>query len=332
MKALQVNEFSEDYSGMEVVETPRPAPKTGEVLIEVEAGAVLPGDALQMRGIYIDKRIPPYIAGNVGIGRVVGSGGGLMGRFLEGKRVLFSPGEARSGTWAEFAIADAMAALPVDKDVPPQVAMGTANALTAVGLLHRARALKAKAVVINAAASGVGQYINLHGQSVGLPIINIVRSERQAGILRKINATHILDQTAERFEEELRALSTKLSATVAVDAIAGPAPDVFFRNLPERSTTLSIGNLSGQDVTFDIISVFMKRHQKLEAFAIADWLQHQSLPGKLRAMSKAKALTKAHAENTVVRKVAGLSFAAENAADLLTNTTGGVALIDPKQT
>ena len=55
----------------------------------------------------------------------------------------------------------------------------------------------------------------------GIALVNIVRSQEQADILRNIGAKHIVDSTAPTFMDDLTAALAETGATLAFDAIGG---------------------------------------------------------------------------------------------------------------
>jgi hypothetical protein len=75
--------------------------------------------------------------------------------------------------------------------------------------------------VHTAAASNLGQMLNKICLKDGIGLVNIVRSPRQADILRKIGAGHICDSTAPAFMDDLTNALVETGATLAFDAIGG---------------------------------------------------------------------------------------------------------------
>src|SRR5947208_9099427 len=55
----------------------------------------------------------------------------------------------------------------------------------------------------------------------GIALVNIVRSQEQADILRNIGAKHIVDSTSPNFMDDLTGALTETGATLAFDAIGG---------------------------------------------------------------------------------------------------------------
>src|SRR5438105_12722838 len=88
----------------------RPGP--GQVLVRIHAAPCNPADVLYLEGRYGIDRPLPATPGFEGAGVVVASGGGLLGRWLLGKRVACG-GHECSGTWAEYCVVEASACLPL---------------------------------------------------------------------------------------------------------------------------------------------------------------------------------------------------------------------------
>jgi hypothetical protein len=55
----------------------------------------------------------------------------------------------------------------------------------------------------------------------GIALVNIVRNQEQADILRNIGAKHVVDSTASTFMDDLTAALAETGATLAFDAIGG---------------------------------------------------------------------------------------------------------------
>jgi hypothetical protein len=95
------------------------------------------------------------------------------------------------------------------------------NPLTALGMTETMRREGHKALVHTAAASNLGQMLNKICLKDGIPLVNIVRSEEQAGILRRIGARHVVDSTSPSFIDDLTKALAETGATLAFDAIGG---------------------------------------------------------------------------------------------------------------
>jgi NADPH:quinone reductase-like Zn-dependent oxidoreductase len=95
------------------------------------------------------------------------------------------------------------------------------NPLTALGMTETMRREGHTALVHTAAASNLGQMLNRICLKDGIALVNIVRSDAQAGILRDLGAVHIVDSSKPSFMEDLIAALTDTGATIAFDAIGG---------------------------------------------------------------------------------------------------------------
>ena len=104
---------------------------------------------------------------------------------------------------------------------PAEGASCFVNPLTALGMTETMRREGHKALVHTAAASNLGQMLNKICLKDGIGLVNIVRSQEQADILRKIGAKHVVDSTAPTFMDDLTNALVETGATLAFDAIGG---------------------------------------------------------------------------------------------------------------
>ncbi len=95
------------------------------------------------------------------------------------------------------------------------------NPLTALGMTETMRLEGHTALVHTAAASNLGQMLNKICIADGIGLVNIVRRESQAELLRSIGATHVVDSSADSFTADLVTALTQTGATIAFDAIGG---------------------------------------------------------------------------------------------------------------
>ena len=95
------------------------------------------------------------------------------------------------------------------------------NPLTALGFVETMRAEGHTAIVHLAAASNLGQMLNRLCLKDGIPLVNIVRSEAQATLLKDQGAKQVLDSTAPDYEASLAAAIEETGATIAFDPISG---------------------------------------------------------------------------------------------------------------
>ena len=178
---------------------------------------VLVADIPQQRLAAIRTRLDQSLpVGNEGAGTVVKAGGNVQ-HFL-GKKV----GMLGGGMYAQLRKLRAQdcIVLPDDAHVADGASMFI-NPLTALGFTETMKAEGHRAIVHTAAASNLGQMLNRICLADGIGLVNIVRSNAQAAILRAIGAHHIVDSTSPDFQAELTEAIADTGATIGFDAIGG---------------------------------------------------------------------------------------------------------------
>ena len=115
MKALRIEKYSKDFSGLSVGEVERPQVGHGEVLVRVKAASLNPVDLQTIRGEtkMMLPVAPPMVVG-VDVAGVVESVGEGVRRWKPGQEVMGFVGIHRPRTIAQFAVvsADALALKP----------------------------------------------------------------------------------------------------------------------------------------------------------------------------------------------------------------------------
>lgn len=175
--------------------------------------AAVPQARLASLKTRLDQSLP---VGNEGAGTVVEAGENVAA--LLGKKVGMIGG-AMYARYRKIAARDCIP-LPEGASAADGASMFV-NPLTALAFVETLRSEGHKALVHTAAASNLGQMLNRICIADGVPLVNIVRSEAQAAILRDIGATYIIDSTAPDFRDKLIDAIAETGATLAFDAIGG---------------------------------------------------------------------------------------------------------------
>lgn len=231
---------------LSLVKVPVPEPGPDEVLVRVEASPINPSDLgllvgpADMRqakstgsgeGIVVRASVPsaalPVLAarldqsmpvGNEGAGTVVKTGSSEAAQALKGKTVSMVGG----AMYAQYRLKKVSDCQPLpDGTTAVEGASWFVNPLTALGMTETMKREGHKALVHTAAASNLGQMLNRICLKDGIGLVNIVRNEAQAKLLRGIGAKHVLDSTSPNFMEELTEALVETGATIAFDAIGG---------------------------------------------------------------------------------------------------------------
>jgi hypothetical protein len=163
----------------------------------------------------LDESMP---VGNEGAGVVIKTGSSDAAKALMGKTVAMIGG----AMYAQYRCLKVAECLPLPAGVTPaEGASCFVNPLTALGMVETMRREGHKALVHTAAASNLGQMLNRICLKDGINLVNIVRSQAQAEILREIGAGHVVNSTAATFMDDLTAALIETGATLAFDAIGG---------------------------------------------------------------------------------------------------------------
>ena len=226
------------------IETPTPGPE--EVLVRIEATPINPSDlglligaadmstAVQggiahsptvmakipeglMRAMAgrLDESMP---VGNEGGGIVVAAGSSPAAQAMLGKTV----GVLGGAMYAQYRCVRVSDCLVLaDGTSPAEAASCFVNPLTALGMVATMRLEGHKALVHTAAASNLGQMLNKICLKDGVDLVNIVRNQEQASLLRDIGAKHVVDSSLPSFMDDLTQALVATGATLAFDAIGG---------------------------------------------------------------------------------------------------------------
>jgi NADPH:quinone reductase len=250
--------------------------RKGQVLVKMLASPVNPSDLVYLLGKYgLAPNNGAYV-GFEGCGVVLDANAGLYGKWLVGKRVAVSAQPGIDGVWAKYAVTKANFCLPVRPSLSDeQAATIIVNPCTSVCMVDRAKELKAKAIVINAAASQVGKGVIRYANRLGIKTIATVRNESNVEALQKLGATQVLLTTADDFQDKLKQVCQDLHATVLLDAVAAEDTPRVLKAMPNNSTAIVYGRLTE---TFDpvgglfSVSDVIFRNIKIEGFWLAKYI------------------------------------------------------------
>ena len=177
--------------------------------------ATVPEAAMRAMAGRLDESMP---VGNEGAGVVIKTGSSDAAKALMGRTVAMIGG----AMYAQYRCLKVNECLPLPAGTTPaEGASCFVNPLTALGMTETMRREGHKALVHTAAASNLGQMLNKICIKDGIALVNIVRSEEQAEILRKIGAKYVVDSTSPGFMDELTQALVETGATIAFDAIGG---------------------------------------------------------------------------------------------------------------
>jgi NADPH2:quinone reductase len=231
---------------LELVEKPIPTPEENQVLIKIEATPINPSDQGVMFGMsdisaaktsgtgkdtvlsvpvseqglrVMKARVGQSLAvGNEGAGTVVATGSSDLAKSLAGKTVAVMGGSM----YSQYRCVEATACLPLlEAHTAKDGASCFVNPLTALSMIETMKLEGHTALVHTAAASNLGQMLVRICKSDGVELVNIVRKEEQAKLLRDMGAKYVVNSSADSFITGLTDAIHTTGATLAFDATGG---------------------------------------------------------------------------------------------------------------
>lgn len=231
---------------LELVEKPIPTPKENEVVIKIEATPINPSDQGVMFGMsdisaaktsgsgkdtvltvpvseqglrVMKARVgQPLAVGNEGAGTVVATGSSDLAKSLTGKTVAVMGGSM----YSQYRCVEATACLPLlEGHTAKDGASCFVNPLTALSMIETMKLESHTALVHTAAASNLGQMLVRICKSDGVELVNIVRKEEQAKLLRDMGAKYVVNSSSDSFMAELTDAIHATGATLGFDATGG---------------------------------------------------------------------------------------------------------------
>lgn len=334
MKAVQFERYEDNLltaiKSLHVVTKPVPSPGPGQVLIQVKASPCNPSDLLFLQGKYGVTKTLPTSPGWEGAGIVVASGGGFLPWWLKGKRVAFVTQSDRDGTWAEYCVADSKMCIPLkDKIDFEHGATLITNPFTAIGMVRTAQNSGHKAIVQTAAASQLGRMVVRLASRYDIPLINIVRRQQQADLLKSLGAQYILNSEDKDFFREFKALAQQLQATCAFDAVAGPMTGTILSGLPPKSLVLVYGGLSKEACSGISPLSLTYEGKSIEGFFLTKWLQQQGIFGLIKISNEVQDLMAEGVLASSIYKTVSLEEAPGALEEYSKQMTRGKVIIKP---
>jgi NADPH2:quinone reductase len=240
------------FGGPEVLRfqsLPTPRPNDGEVLIRQTAIGVNYIDVYIRKGEYpmID---PPAPLGMEAAGVVVES---RSSRFMAGDRVAYAAPPPGSYVTMRAMPDSALVLLP--HDVSDETAAAVMlKGMTAEYLLHRTHRVRpGDAVLVHAAAGGVGLLLCQWAKALGAKVIGTVSSAEKARVATDNGCDHPIISRDYRFSEQVKQLTRGRGADVIFDGLGRAAAKESFEALAPRGHWVTYGQATGpSDAAFPL--------------------------------------------------------------------------------
>jgi NADPH2:quinone reductase len=229
-----------------------PVPGDGEVLIRHEAVGLNFIDTYHRSGLY---PLPlPHGIGAEAAGVIEATGPGVEG-FREGNRVAYFSGPL--GAYASHRTIDADRVVKLPDDISSETAAAVMlKGCTAEFLIERCGRVEAgEAVLVHAAAGGVGSILVPWLKSAGATVIAHAGNSRKAAAAQELGADHALCCPMEELAGEVRALTEGKGVPVVLDGVGAASWEASLASIARRGLLITYGNASGPVPSFSALDL-----------------------------------------------------------------------------
>lgn len=294
---LQKHEgYSRDNTGMALdslqpyleqgtIEVPQPGP--GQVLVRVKLAAINPSDVMFIKGLYGQPRQQGRPAGFEGVGEVMATGAGAEA--LAGKRVAFAAGRSGWGSWAQFAVADAVSCYVLRDELRDEDgATMIVNPLTALAMFDIVKEEGEKSFILTAGASQLSKLTIGAAQDAGYRPVAIVRRDDQIPLLEKLGAAHVVNAEAPDFARRMREICKAENPRILLDAVTGPQASTIFEAMGRGARWIVYGRLDTSATTINEPGQLIFMHKKIEGFWLVEWMRRVPMERRMSVVAEAQ--------------------------------------------
>jgi NADPH:quinone reductase len=229
-----------------------PAPGPGSVLVRHEAVGLNFIDTYHRSGLY---KLPlPSGLGGEAAGVVEAIGEGVAG-FREGDRVGYFTGPLGSYATHRTIDAERLVKLP-DSMSGEQAAAAMLKGCTAEYLIERCARIEAgQAVLVHAAAGGMGSILVQWLKAIGAIVIAHAGDSRKAALAEELGADHALCCPMDSLAAEVRALTDGQGVPVVLDGVGAASWKASLASVARRGLLVTYGNASGPVPPFSALDL-----------------------------------------------------------------------------
>jgi NADPH:quinone reductase-like Zn-dependent oxidoreductase len=276
MKAAVFEKFGDPHEVLRVRDVPEPHPGPGEVRVRMILSPVNPSDLLVVRGRYGVLPSLPATPGFEGVGVVDEVGPGLLGRLVQGKRVVAINGAG--GNWAEYAVIPWRQARPLPADIPDeQAAAYFVNPATVLALArHVLKVRRGDWLLQSAAGSTLGRMMIKLGRHDGFKTLNVVRRREAVDELRALGGDAVISSADGPIDEQVRQIVGGEGVKYAIDPVGGETGTAVFRSLALDGRLVLYGTLSDEPIQVDP-RLIISGKRSVEGFWLGHWMRERSI-------------------------------------------------------
>jgi putative PIG3 family NAD(P)H quinone oxidoreductase len=245
-------------SVMKVAEGPQPAPKAGEVLIEVHYAGVNRPDVLQRSGSYPPPPGASPILGLEVAGKIIERAADVSQWQVGDMVCALTPG----GGYAEYCTAPTANCLPIPRGLSiEQAASLPENFFTVYdNVFTRGRLKAGETFLVHGGSSGIGLAAIQLAKAFGATVYTTVGNAEKAAYCKQMGADVVLDYRAQDWAAEIWRLTAKRGVDVILDMVGGDYLMKNVRSLALEGRLVQIAFLKESKIAdFDAMPVMLKR-------------------------------------------------------------------------
>jgi NADPH:quinone reductase len=289
MKAVLFEKHGDPTEVLQVRDVKEPHPGPGQVRVRMIMSPVNPSDLMVVRGRYVVLPPLPATPGFEGVGVVDEVGPGILGRLVQGKRVVAI--NHAGGNWAQYALIPARQARPIADDIPDeQAATSFINPATVLAMSrHVLKVRKGEWLLQSAAGSTLGRMMIKFGRHDGFKTLNVVRRREAIAELKELGGDAVISTEDGPVDEQVRRIVGAQGVRHAIDPVGGETGTGILRSLAADGHLVVYGTLSGEPISIDP-RVMISGKLTVEGFWLGHWMRTRSIPALLLLFREIAAL------------------------------------------
>jgi len=290
VRAVALNGY-EGFQSLQVVEVDKPRPGAKEVLIEVRAAGINYAEIEITKGKYQVPKQLPFVMGFEASG-IVAEVGSQVRNHKVGDKITSI---VSSGGYAEYAIADAGAAIPIPNEISfAEAASIPIQGLSAYSLLKSAAKPQAtESVLVQSAAGGVGLYLVQLLKIMGAKkVIALASSKEKLDLVKSLGADFTFTYSDPGWADGVRAATNGRGVDVVLEAASGEVGEESFKLIAPFGRVIVFGARNIYDtVSPERVRQLIYKNQSLIGFNFPSLRPRQiaeSVPHLLDLISQRK--------------------------------------------
>ena len=222
-----------------------PQPKAGEVVIKVNAIGVNYADILRRQNKYFMPTPLPFVLGTEAVGIIEAVGEGVTEPYVIGTRVLAILPQANGYATYVSVIAQYCVPLPPNIDDKTATAIFVQGSTAQLMISQIAKDVKAKTVLINAAAGGVGSILIQLAKMNGAKIIGAASSNEKLKTIKALGADEAINYSSKNWSDEVKKVNDGNGADIIFEMVGGDVYNESIKSLAKGGHIIVYGCASG---------------------------------------------------------------------------------------